>query len=331
MDSLFLAIFGVAFVFPLIKLLSIWSSNGLIETATKENKFLKKSYYEVIYEGQVARMTDYTSAFWFFDETSYYAAQFKNFYVAGVIGGEFWIRWVEWFFDGGLLLWTIMTLSLVEDIIQLATLTFLFGALMILAYAHEHVNRIKLTNVDLAQPFVQEGDEILINRKSKKWHAYVLGLLSNVWIFTLVFVYYGYSYVYEGGAGNFQWFRLTIPPIGAFFYLLLIPVIVLAWSLWRPTYYKDIRLTYPTTRTASNPNPEPIEDSDLMAFFNEGKSEDPYVRFSEMGEPLQKKVVDYMAYQDWNKNYMYEIVMMSVAGICKHVIIWILWGGMLGQ
>jgi hypothetical protein len=345
-DVFFTAIFGVECLACIAKVLTIWLGGGL----TKLDSDYRRTGSPFIVRdasgngpslppGQIAiqvpqrtKVTSTTSNYEFFDEVHYEYKLSQNFYTTQILVGEFWFRWLIWFITGGLLLWSVAATVGIQDIFQLACILLIFGTVVILAGVHEHINRIKLTNVDLHSPFevVKRDEELLIHRRPKKWYAFILALLMNAWIWTVVFIYYGYAYVFEGAANDFPWYRLTAPVIVAGFYFIIVPVIVLAWTLWKPMGYKDIMWYYPVERQGlDNPtNPQPFSPSPDEELRAELRKSLP-TRYSLLPDRLQRKVRDYMFWQDWNKNVVYEIVMICAGGLCKHVVIWILWGGLL--
>jgi hypothetical protein len=329
LDIPFLVVFFAGFVGGVIRIASMWNSGSLISVddaivKTKLTFLSKKNSggYEV---------QEFDSKFKpaYFDDKTYEETEFKDFYIRQIIFGDFWFRWIEWFFTGGALLWVILTTVAMADIFLIVTVIMAFTALLTLGGAHETINSVKLSNVLLNVPLVTEkkrGEmELLINRRGKKIYAFAIGILMNAWIWVMIFVYFGYAYTFESVASAFQWFRWTAPIIAGTFYFLLIPATMIIWTYAPSTYYKSIR-EKPIDRTENKLNPSSYEaDTELIT------AENTKTKFWELSERLQNKVTSYTFYQDWNKNVYYEIAMLSLCGLCKHAVIWVLWIGMLTQ
>jgi hypothetical protein len=328
-DIPLLIMFGVCFLGNLIRVISIWMSGGLLTDHTKKELFIPTGSLLLVDTETV------------FKEDEYRSLQMGNFYLHQVAEGDFWFRWIVWMLAGGSLLWLIMTLAPIQDSFLLVSLTAIFGSVIILGFLHEHINRIKLTNVNLEQPIVMSDNIPIVNRRAKKAWPFVLALFIHSWIWIVVFVYYGYADNFNSTA--YQWFRLAIPPIGIAFYFLLVPLTTALWCFipftTKYNEFNRVRTPYQAPGTTDTDIGTPVGG----LWTNErdpgkGKSyfdfENTNLSTEEQAEDLrykQTRVIQYAKYQDWYKNVVYEIVMLSLATLCAHLVAWILWGGMLSQ
>jgi hypothetical protein len=337
-----LLVLGIAFATSLLRVISVFFSNGLI-SPDGYWPFDKGYIYGFKYQNQLTEeqkkegVSDVfliPSIVHYFDDGEYRNMQLDNFYIKQVISGNYWLRWLEWFLDGGALLWAIMTLSPINDTFLLINLVMVFGGVIALAFLHEHINRIKLSNVDLQDPIMYYSwDNInpIVRRRPKKWWAFIIGIVLNFWIWIVIFMYYGYAD--NLNFPSYQWFRLAIAPIGASFYLVIIPIGITVWSFWHSHIYTDFGLQKASLQNVpkENLNGKPVEAASYGLWSNYALSDRIERSYFYLSPFQQTRIRDYVYYQDWNKNVIYEIVMISIAGICKHSIIWILWIGIITQ
>lgn len=360
-DIPLLVVLGVAMAACVARLLSIYWSGGLFKSDDVKSNAFTYNTFDIHTAPSttdpsktvlvVKRMT--SDFAYYFDEDIYTKHQLANFYLKQVFDGAFWFRWIEWAIDGGSLLWALMTLSPIQDIFLLVTMLMLFLAILALAYLHEHMNRVKDSNIDLAHPigYIRSlvmgasGSNHAVKKRSIKWWALVLATLGNLWLWTVVYFYYGYADNFN--PGSYQWFRLAVIPIAFAFYFLFVPITMLVWSLVGETHYFEFEaftphnineaakeMGYPdVTSYVNDPNNHDSEGR-LKVFQSSGywtEFLNQKMTYFDATPQQRQRIHDYFHYQNWNKNYIYEIAMLVEAALCKTLVIWILWGGMLSQ
>lgn len=337
-------VLAVSMVANWVRTLSLWSANSLIDPANLKSGPVR----EIVYGDKTktydeAKIVN-TGTVFYFDADNYQKTQLKNFYVHDVYTGVFRLRWIEWLFCGGALLWAVLTNAPVQDVFMLSGSIVLFGCLIGTGYLHEWVNRVTLSNVDLRDPFINNLNP-RVKRKPKNYFPFVIGMVINIWIALVLFIYWGYaSQINSTIPGTYPWYSLAIVPIIVFFFLLGIPVTMIIWSTWKGKYYEEIYKLFPKTREENDlgvlpPRQEPLHDEALSSYFKlDASSTDRYFwnlkpkdimpnKVSEESTRLRRKVEDYVFYQDWNKNVVYEITVLIMGAVCSNVIIWLYWAG----
>jgi hypothetical protein len=325
-DIPMIIVLAIAFVCSAVRTISIWASDGLINRSDVQEGPMFTVYYkkdETLSTG--GGVTSKESQVMYFEEENYTETQWNNFYISQVLKGNFWFRWIEWMIGGGALIWAVMTLSPIQDDMLLACLLMMFGGVIFLGFMHEYVNRIKPSNINLSDPVAEPKGKAYVDRRPKKWWAYIIGLVLQSWLWVVIFSYYGYADNFN--PGSYQWFRLAVPPITIAFFLLIIPIIMIIWTIGKPTKYMEFRrkTVEKLNETMTNEQLANIkEDNTFWDNYDESKHS-----FWDLTDQQRKRLIDYASYQDWNKNVAYEILMTSSGFICAHVVIWILWIGML--
>ena len=234
-----------------------------------------------------------------------------NFYVRSLLDGQFVLRWLDWTLAGSALFWGILTLVPISEVFLLVTMIIVFFGVLLLAWVQEYMNVPSFRTISSMNPIEIVGTHVKVRRLPKNYMPFIAGTIANAWLWVVVFIYYGYSDNFNPAA--YLWYRLAVPPIGAAFFLLFIPLAMLVWLMLPSRAYLISEWGVKSRDEVKNYNSLPPAERSYFSLSLE----------------LKQDIMYYAVYQEFTKNVIYEMAMGILGTVCLHTIVWIIWGGML--